>query len=219
MRLFELEQKFGSLPDKAGVAVLDWGKDWPTRDGKTIKLPAYTETQFFPLRDGAQFLLQIPGRDCARVFFGGTDEQPFLVELDSNVVVSLHIGEEEFFNVIKPNGVKVLEGAFDTKAVRQGDWFAVPIPLSWKVTCGMIALVDSDPTVIEPSNEEERKVHLLETRHSLISERHIRMWWNDNRLECVLVGEGILRAPNREDRVLRGPHMFFRTAHLVNPCR
>src|SRR3989338_2608130 len=150
MRLFEVEQKFGGLPKKAGVAVLDWKDGEPTRDGKTINLPAYEEVQFFPLLDGVQLLLQIPRGERVRAFFGGTDEQPFLVELEPSVIVSLRNGEDGFFNAIKPNGAKVLEEAFDTKAVRQGDWFAVPLPLSWKATCGMVALVEHNPKVIEP---------------------------------------------------------------------
>lgn len=218
MRLFEVEQKFGGLPKKAGVAVLDWKGGEPTRDGKTIKLPASEEVQFFPLLDGVQFLLQIPGREraSARAFFGGTDEQPFLVELQPSVVLSLHGGEEGFFNSIKPNGAKVLEEAFDTKAVRQGDWFAVPLQLSWKATCGMTALVELEPKVIEPSNEKEREVQLRGTRHNLIVERYISMR-GDNRLGCTLVGEGLLKAPDHKDRVLKGPHALFQTAHLIDP--
>ncbi|MBI2096463.1 MAG: hypothetical protein HYT43_02425 [Candidatus Taylorbacteria bacterium] len=216
MRLFEVEQKLGGLPKKAGVAVLDWKGGDPTRGGKTIRLPAYEEVQFFPLLDGVQFLLQIPGRERARAFFGGTDEQLFLVELEPSVIVSLRGGEDGFFNAIKPNGAKVLEEAFDTKAVRQGDWFAVPLPLSWKATCGMAALVEYDPEVIEPSNEKERKVQLRGTRHNLLVDRYIDMR-GDNRLGCTLVGEGLLKAPDHEDRVLKGPHAFFQTAHLVNP--
>lgn len=216
MRLFEVEQKLGGLPKKAGVAVLDWKGGDPTRDGKTIKLPAHEEVQFFPLLDGEQFLLQIPGRERARAFFGGTDEQPFLVELEPSVIVSLRGGEDGFFNAIKPNGAKVLEEAFDTKAVRQGDWFAVPLPLSWKATRGIAALVEYDPKVIEPSNEKERKVQLRGTRHNLLVDRYINMR-GDNHLRCTLVGEGLLKAPDHEDRVLKGPHAFFQTAHLVDP--
>lgn len=216
MRLFEVEQKLGGLPKKAGIAVLDWRRSYePTRNGRTIQLPASEEVQFFPLLDGVQFLLQIPGRD-ARAFFGGTDEQPFLVELEPSVIVSLRGGEEGFFNAIKPNGAKVLEEAFDTKAVRQGDWFAVPLPLSWRAACGMAALVEHDPRVIEPGNEKERKVQLRWTRHNLIAEHYINMR-GDNRLGCTLVGEGLLKAPDHEDRILKGPHAFFQTAHLVDP--
>lgn len=216
MRLFEVEQKFGGLPKKAGVAVLDWNDEGPTRDGEIIKLPTNAEAQFFPLLDGAQFLFQIPGRESVRAFFGGTDEQPFLVEMEPSVIFSLRGGDEEFFNSIKPNGAKVLEEAFDTKAVRQGDWFAVPLPLSWKVTCGMAALVEHNPKVIEPSNEKEREVQLRGTRHTLIVERFIRMR-ERNYLDCILVGEGLLKAPDHKDRVLKGPHAFFQTAHLVDP--
>lgn len=215
MRLFEVEQKFGGLPKKAGVAVLDWKGGDPRRDGKTIKLPASEEVQFFPLLDGVQFLIQIPNERRGRVFFGGTDEQPFLVELDPSVVASLRGGEEGFFNSIKPNGAKILEEAFDTKAVRQGDWFAVPLPLSWKAACGMAALVEHNPMVIEPSNEKEQKVQLRGTRHTLIVERCIRI--GGNQLGCTLVGEGLLKAPDHEDRVLKGPHAFFQTAYLVDP--
>lgn len=216
MRLFEVEQKFGGLPKKAGVAVLNWKGGEPSREGKTITLPAYDEVQFFPLLDGVQFLVQVPGRDGGRAFFGGTDEQPFLVELNPKVIVSLRGGEDGFFNEIKPNGAKVLEDAFDMKAVRQGDWFAVPLPLSWKAVCGMAALVEYDPKVIEPTNEKEKKVQLRGTRHNLFVERYINMR-GDNRLGCTLIGQGLLKAPDHEDRVLKGPHAFFQTANLVDP--
>jgi hypothetical protein len=217
MRLFEVEQKFGGLPKKAGIAVLDWkGRD-AIRNGGTIVLPNHEEVEFFPLLNGVQFLLKVSGRERAQqVFFGGTDEQPFLVELEERVIRSLRDGQDSFFNAIKPVGAKVLEDAFDTKAVRQGDWFAVPLPLTWKATTGMAALVEYNPIVIEPSNEKERKMQLQETRHNLIVERYIQMRSN-NRLGCKLVAEGLLKAPDHKDRLLRGPHAFFQTAHLVNP--
>ena len=110
MRLFEVQQKFGDLPQKAGIAVLNWKGSVASRDGKTITLPTHDdEIQFFPLLDGMQFLLQVPSiRQITRVFFGGTDEQPFLVEMDSEVITSLRGGEESFFNEIKPKGARVL---------------------------------------------------------------------------------------------------------------
>jgi len=196
MRLFEAKQAFGGLPKKAGIAVLRWSKNVnrPSLSGKTIKLPSYNDVQFFPLLKGKQFLLETDDG----VYFGGTDERPFLVELEDVVMNALHKSEEAFFNAIKPRDAKALEKAFGVTAVRQGDWFAVPIPLPWNVISEMLGLavlkslldltlfnefIDEDGEdleeshvpfkIIEPSNAKERAVQLRKTHHRLIAERYI----------------------------------------------
>lgn len=218
MRLFEVEQQQGSLPKKAGVAAINW-KGGPMREGNTIHLPNHDEVQFFPFLNGEQFLIQ--SRDV--VFFGGTDEQPFLVQLDPQVVTSLRGGEQAFFDTIKPNGAKVLEKAFGTKTVRQGDWFAVPLPFSWEAAGGLVAMMQRDFKVEVPSTEKERKIQLRGTRHNLIALRYIALpteeYGRRNPLNCALIGEGILKAPDHADRELKGPHAFFQTAHLVDPAK
>ncbi len=212
MRLFELEQ----LPAKAGVATITWGKGLPRREEAEITLPEAEETQFFPLQKGAQFLVVAsrgPNYDAReRLYFGGTDERPFLVEMNPQVLTSLKKGEAGFYDAIRPEGAQFAEKKFGTKAVRQGDWFAVPLPFKWNSVHGLLGLFTDDH---KATSAGEKGIRIGGTRHQLIDGQAILL--GHNPLRCMIIGEGLLRAPDHADKVLKGPHAFFQTQHLKEP--
>lgn len=213
MRLFELD----SLPKKAGVATLVWSEraQIPSREEGEIKLPHDDNVQFFLLQRGTQFLVVVPdknGRQASRLFFGGTDECPFLVEMNPDALLGLKKGEVGFYDVIKPEGVKFCEGKFGTKTIRQGDWFAVPIPLNWDAVHGLLGLFYRDHKI---AKKKEGGIPIGGTRHLLIEGQFMTMGYNP--LGCAGIAEGLLRAPDHEDKVLKGPHALFQTRLLTEP--
>ena len=213
MRLFELD----SLPEKAGVATIRWDKGIPLRKEGEIRLPQDDDVQYFPLQRGAQFLVVVPvrddrGRTNPRLFFGGTDERPFLVEMNPDALLGLKKGELGFYDAIKPEGAKFCEEKFGTKAIRQGDWFAVPIPLNWGSVHGLLGLFFPDHKVV---TGKEKGISIGGTRHLLIDGQLVTMPLN--RFGCTAIAEGLLRAPDHKDKVLKGPYMLFQTRHLTEP--
>src|SRR3989344_1788811 len=123
MRLFELERtNRGKLPKTAGDAVLKWDEDCktPSRKDEVITLPAGHSVEMFSLLDGAQFLLDVD----SRVFFGGTDERPFLVELDNRIMKHFGGDELQLFNALKPGPVKILETQCEVFSWRDSTYFS-----------------------------------------------------------------------------------------------
>ncbi|MEK6888970.1 MAG: hypothetical protein AABW80_02570 [Nanoarchaeota archaeon] len=124
MYVFELKD----VPRRAGEAVLDWdrGVTYPLREKKKIGLPLRKDTEFFSLAGGRQFIVRpsVTERSC---WFGGTDEEPFLVEMDVKVA-QLYIDsagdEEEFYRTLVPNSVLAMATENDVMYKRQGDIFA-----------------------------------------------------------------------------------------------
>lgn len=213
MRLFELD----SLPKKAGVATLAWNEraQIPSREEEEIRLPHDDNVQYFPLQRGVQFLVAVPdnnGRQAMRLFFGGTDERPFLVEMNPDALLGLKKGEAGFYDAIKPEGAKYCEEKFGTKTIRQGDWFAVPIPLNWKDVHGLLGLFCRDHKVVM---KKEKGIPIGGTRHLLVEGQLVTTSYNQ--LGCTGIAEGLLRAPDHEDKMLKGPHALFQTQHLKEP--
>lgn len=225
MRLFELAGKHGKLPARAGLARLEWTDrrtNTPRRDGSTIILPLGADVEFFPLSKRRQFLAHIwrgeqghqgwgPTPERAELYFGGTDEQPFLVQLQPEALQSLAQGEDGFFEALKPVDVRLIENAYGQPAVRQGDWFAVPLPLelSLKIMAGVL-VATREPETLNLVPTTNGGTPLNRTRHNLNG------GWIGTRGR-FLFGEGVLKAPDHEDKELSGPHALFQTAYLASP--
>jgi hypothetical protein len=124
MRTFELRK----LPTRAGDAKIDWfgsGHKSVERSKQTLHLCKDGDVEFFPLLKGRQFVYRFGGS----WFFGGTDENPFLVRLSNGLGLNvLRKGEEGFLDWLVPEPVRDLEKKWGVKAIRQGDWFAVKSP-------------------------------------------------------------------------------------------
>src|SRR3989344_5561156 len=120
MKLFEFRK---NLPQSAGNARLKfcdmtldkvWEKIPDTirsytakralRKGATIYLDNDPNAEFFPLLKRKQFIYVAPGsREDDAMFFGGQDEEPFLVRLKITPYrVFMSDGEEAFFESLCP---------------------------------------------------------------------------------------------------------------------
>jgi len=122
------------LPTTAGSAKLEWRDSTirPSRANDRIYLQR-DEMVFIPLKEGIQFLYlqgadDVPGRQ-GRVWFGGTDEAPFLVELNGDIggEVAKCPDESVFYEALVPEHMRLVARALDRAFVRQGDIFALPL--------------------------------------------------------------------------------------------
>lgn len=229
MRVFQAKGEYYNPPKKAGVAILEWSQSvsTPSRDKKVIQLPSAGPVDFYPLLGGSQFLVSVWDKQhegsvyhnnfrwTQSLYFGGTDEQPFLVQLDPKALDSLMNGEEAFFRALKPQSAATIEQKLGYVAKRQGDWFAVPFP----PTTGIKSLLDvlDNFELIDKSYPD---FHLRPTNakgEAIGRTRHmIKNGWVGS-ISSIVLAEGILTAPDHEDLELSGPHALFQTAHLVNP--
>ncbi len=96
----------------------------PTKNGSLLILPKDEKLDFYPLMKGEQFLVGVQGR----TYFGGTDEKPFLAEIDSNAIeVFKEAGEEAFYEALKPFQIIELEKEHGKQHTRrQGDFYVYP---------------------------------------------------------------------------------------------
>lgn len=127
MYLFEMKKK----PATADKAKLEWDREWsndrtlPRRDGDVIWMPFHGESLYFPLRGGKQFLVKPATREG--VWFGGTDEEPFLVEMEVAVLdayIKSGGSEEAFYKSLIPDEIWKLSHETSVPYKRQGDIFA-----------------------------------------------------------------------------------------------
>ena len=221
MRLFEMKE----LPEKAGLAVLDWdnGVSRPQRDEKTIAVPRNGGVEFFPLKEGAQFLLLISDvgswqrQGFRSVYFGGTDEQPFLVELEADAFAAFaRGGETAFFTALKPKLIKDVEQTYrDQEAAlrrtkRQGDIFAHALRWPWKgLILHHLKQLGTEVTL------KHADVALFGTRHDFRG--FIGEFTLPETGAKALVGEGVVEAPDHSPLELKGPHVLAQTNFLQDP--
>lgn len=219
MRLFEMKE----LPAKAGLAVLEWDKgiSRPERDESTIAAPRNAGVEFFALKEGVQFLLLITavGSDQRQqgVYFGGTDEQPFLVELETEAFRAfIEGGEAGFFAALKPKLIKDIEQTYrgreaaERRTKRQGDIFAHALRWPWKgLILHHLKLLGTELTL------RHAECALFGTRHDfrgLLGEFKL-----PETAVKALVGEGIVEAPDHSPLELKIPHVLAQASLLRNP--
>lgn len=201
------------LPRYAGLAKLQWvdnDRTEPTRQGEVINLPLAQNSEFRSLRQGWQFVYVLKqGISGPRVFFGGTDERPFLVELTPASIAVVNAiaqqGEDWFFHQLKPRRVRLLEEALEKKAKRQGDIFAVPLAADWR-EINRIVLICGQQRLPQQIGE----ITLFRTRHTLTG-THI---WVSN---TEIWGTGQLQAPDHSSLNLDNPHALIQVEILRSP--
>lgn len=217
MKLFEMGTK---APTSAGKARLVFTKDVvvPTLEDEVIRLPADPEAEFFPLKDGDQFLFRCsipPERrgDSAQqsVWFGGTDEQrPFSVRLHEDAFSAFIRGRERgFYNSLKPEVIRVMETR-SRKAKRQGDIFAVLFPLTWEELTTAQGLIERSSLDIQ----EVDQAPVYNTRHRFTG-RIVQSFYL-KRSYSVILGCGVLTAPDHEPLKLGSVHVLAQAANLYS---
>ena len=121
MHVFEMK----NLPRQADKAHLVWDSkiSIPERNRDLIMLPNNPLANYYPLRKGKQFLMENGGG----LWFGGTDEEPFLVQLQAKAIerfVSSYGSYEAFYEDLVPSNVRNMSTETGAPYKRQGDIFA-----------------------------------------------------------------------------------------------
>jgi len=171
--------------------------------------------EMFPLKpDFEQFLLLQPppvgswwGKD-GRAWFGGTDEAPFLVQMDTTVH-DLAENPEEFYGHLIPPLMLTLIHKWGGDYRRQGDIFAFPLPYSWEKIreIGNFTKANGFPL------QEAKNGHVFGTRHVLVGS------WSRVMVagKTTVIAEGTITAPDHSPMELKGPHVLDQTANLFDP--
>lgn len=223
MRLFEMAR----LPKRAGLAelrFLDRGARTPAtvREDRVITLPNdRQQVEFFPLKSGEQFLVAVSHqgnkeygalRVYRQIYFGGTDEQPFLVELAAPAFAAFcGGGEMAFYDALKPTLIKEFEQKFpEGEARRQGDIWAFRMPFRW----GRFIEMPLCRNTVLHYFPFETKAPVFGTRHLFTGNFFIV----DRHLESLTIADGVLEAPDHAPLDISGrPHVLAQTSHLVRP--
>lgn len=230
MKVAEMRKR-GVLPERAGLARLQFGYDGcsrrpPFRQRDRIVLPDTPRAELFPLQKGRQFLFQHQRPAFGdEIWFGGTDESPFLVQLtDEAFLIFEAEGEEEFYKELKPEVIAIFEKELKISAKRQGDIFALPIPYSWE-DAGRFALfflgLDfwcGASFVGKPKANKVRRRSIFGTRHRLTG-KHMDFREKFIEPENLVFAEGTVEAPNHSSMKLQGIHLLAQTANLADPER
>lgn len=208
-----------ATPKSAGKAKIEFfepkqnyynGPNWiPTREKEEIRLPVRTDAEFYSLRKGQQFIFRLA--QANEVYFGGTDEEPFLVRLDPTVFGYFRQGGEgAFFGALVPELVSDTCDKFGQKYRRQGDIFAVPVPMTWKSLRQATTLIsDEAPVEVQDAN-----------RRSIFKTRHL---FTGHAMEGKLVKslglfvEGLIEAPDHEPLELKRIFLLSQTRYLFDP--
>ncbi|MFC1651880.1 hypothetical protein ACFL24_01845 [Patescibacteria group bacterium] len=209
-----MTQQIGAmLPKRADQARIQFLgiKDDPRRSMDLITLPFYPDAEFHPLLDEKQFLYHIPtynGGGEGRVWFGGTDERPFLTELIAKTLkIFKEYGEEEFFEYLKPASIQNLEKVLGIPSKRQGDIFAIPLDKTWDE-------IKDDLIILTGKEFEEEPVQnysVLETRHQFSEAMVLDVAGHR------LIAEGELTAPDHDPLFLEKPHILDQVDVLRDP--
>ncbi|MBI4175517.1 hypothetical protein HY523_02775 [Candidatus Berkelbacteria bacterium] len=222
MRLAELP----SLPKKAGKAILDWNSDkegiTPHRDKRHIILPRTQTVEFFWVVEAVQFLLithheQTTGgnyRWNQRCWFGGTDEEPFLVQLNEQVLPPfLESGWKGLYAALQPAYVGKADHA-NQPWIRQGDIFAVQLPMNWEIL--LRTLLAQESTI---SIQSVTDTSLGGTRHHIQNGLAIAVPESARKAlgAAGTIAEGELVAPDHRPHTLKGPHLLLQTRFLTDP--
>ena len=204
MYLFEVK----NLSKKADKANLEWttGISAPIRDKKEIALPLDRRASYFPLQEGRQFLF----RQNNRAWFGGTDEEPFLVELEqavANKFIEFEGLENKFYNLLVPNEVFNLSDETSNKYKRQGDIFAVRF-------CGESYFEKRLASLLK-TEVKSGEFNVLRTRHI---GKGITISIGNSTTGMSQLFKGRLEAPDHRPLLLEdGLYLLGQTKYIVNP--
>jgi len=209
----------GRRPRKAGKAVLEYSDETnsPYRRGDVIILPEVGNLQLYKLQPGwNQFIARF---DYSTVWFGGTDESPFLVRIDDRPFSEYcQGGPGSFYKSLVP---ELPERTYS----RQGDIFASPIPFTWEDIMKAYRYLHGWNVKAVESGSSSDGGRLFGTRHhlrGLVLDTHVRMpevshgTYGPSPTWLVLA-EGTVVAPDHTDMELKGVHALAQTKHLHDP--
>ncbi len=205
------------LPDRAGQVHLIY-KDTlhPLRKNEIIQIPKDNYVLYI-LPDTSQFLLASEGKGH-RTWFGGTDESPFLVELQDS-----DYGEKSYFvsmwekgifyEELKPSVIKYYEKKYgQEKTRRQGDFFIYPLPgtkNNWEQIIDWAQAFGKDVDVFTASKGGQG-LPINGSRHTFFGE-HLR-----GSSGGVTIVKGVLEAPDHKTLEIPDISIIAQINHLKN---
>ncbi len=244
MKLFELGNR---RPTEAGLAVLKYSKEEklvaPRREANTIILPDEPNSDLFLLKNGDQFIFRKEPKynEWEELWFGGTDENPFLVHLDPAPYKEyISKGENAFFLSIAPPEAIEMAKKFKTRVIRQGDIFCIPTGLDSKeleqVLCTAKKIFTQhllyDKGCI-PFEVLSGTWSVFGTRHSLTGKIICYCKWEYGKASFfgiekreernilarsnMVFGLGKLEAPDHAVLDIESPSLFYQTRFLSDP--
>lgn len=216
MILYKMKEK----PTKAGMAQLHFGQQGLlgqlllppsiSRSGNHIVLSDNPGLDFYPLKDGEQFLADEYDHG---VWFGGTDERPFLVRIESSLLSDYkHGGEEAFFESLKPERIRQVEQDEGIATKRQGDIFAVTLTVTWSALLQVMRVTDR----FAPRPLSVKQESLFRTRHLLTGLQLVHILSNGNHRDPIVFADGIIRAPDHKPLELNGVHLLAQARGLFD---
>ena len=210
MYVFEMKK----LPTKADKALLEWdsGMNAPERNRANIGLPRNPSAEFYSLRNGNQFLY----RTGNRMWFGGTDEEPFLVEMDPKLIgtyVQSQGSDDALYRELVPESIlKITSEVSPTRSYRrQGDIFAARF-------CGE-QYFEKNLSFMVRTSVRRGEFNVLGTRHVGLG---TGLWINEESRQGDLRGNvlfrGVIQAPDHHPLELNDAfYMLGQTRHIINP--
>ena len=207
-----------NLPERADKALLKWDSaiTVPQRDKNKITLPLLKSglLSYFPLQQGRQFLTVLNGQNLSqqRAWFGGTDEEPFLVEMHPEVV--LHFiknggSEDNFYRFLVPEEIINISKETGVSYKRQGDIFAIKF-------CGEQYFESRLNRLLG------NKSKIYNGRFSVLGTRHeangLAITIEEDHLRNKILFKGNLEAPDHKPLVLDDAlYVLGQTRHIVYP--
>lgn len=205
---------------KAGKAIIQYSDKTkvPYRDKDTITIPV-SDIELYQLDENFnQFLIlgeaQVPGNrnysTTYRAWFGGTDENPFLVELSQRDWLTSW-REDKFYDEIKPVVITKMEEQFGNnkgESKRQGDIFAYRLPQFMQ----KLEAIEAIMLISGQTTNVYTDFKLFETRHIIKGELAIHYRPN-------LIGRGTITAPDHKPLVLKEWHILSQTRNLHDPSK
>lgn len=219
MRLFEMDER----PTSFGKAKIEYAnQSEPSREGNTIAIPEHNYSELFPLAHRGkhdQFLLVMRSAGEHGTWFGGTDENPFLVRIDNAPLNEfLKLGEGAFYQSLIQQGIFDLSLAVHRNYVRQGDIFAVPLNMSWFTLCRCFRVARWGDARSNYEVHDVDKQPVFGTRHLLTGTAMVGPYLYIHGVNVETVASGVVEAPDHSPLNLGGmPHALFQTNHLSSP--
>lgn len=187
-------------------------QELPSRKQGIIYLPDQKDACLIPLLGGTQFLFRC-SLPKGGVWFGGTDEQPFLTQLEPHTwSIREHGNETAFFDALKPQLIKEAEKVLLRQAQRQGDIFYLDFGFDWNQINSFLSLIGWSRHTLTAT----KKAPVFDTRHTIAGEI---LFVETPQRQTRLLARGTLKAPDHTDRVLESVHLVVQANCLFNPAR
>jgi len=215
-RSMRLGEMGNNLPRVAGKAKLEYSINGtrPYREGDTIIIPDKPLGELFSLRDDCyQFLYSTNHNN--NLWFGGTDENPFLVEMNPGLLGTfLGEGTRAFYLALVPGGLTTLASRLPNhqcRIGRQGDIFFLSVSYSYYTIAHAHKLITGKDIEVKSAKDHQ----IFGTRHILNGDGF--QDFNLLGTNISLMVTGVIEAPDHSPVALKRLSILGQTQGLVDP--